>query len=80
MWQTDWAKSIRLQSGRVGFGLTHNEKKKKNENVYLPHSKFCNKLFDMKCINFDSPMSRKSSDQQINTCSLIIKSYKSKYY
>ena len=45
--------------------------------MYLPLGKSCNKLFDMKYINLNSTMSRKSSNQQIDTCSLLIKLNKS---
>ena len=47
----------------------------KEKNIYFSLSKSCSKLLGVKCINLDSPISRKSSKPQINksTCSLIIK-------
>ena len=45
--------------------------------MYLPLGKSYNKLLDMKYINLNSTMSRKSSNEQIDTCSLLIKLNKS---
>ena len=53
-------------------------KKKKNyykeNNMYLPFGKSCNKLFDVKCISLNSPhISRINSVKLINTYSIIFK-------
>ena len=45
--------------------------------MYLQLDNSCNKLLGVECINLDSPMSKKSSNKQIDTCLLIIKLNKS---
>ena len=55
--------------------FSHEIKKKKH---VLPLGKSCNKLLNLRCITLNSPpISRKSSTQQIDICSIIIKLYKS---
>ena len=50
----------------------------KENNMYLPFKKLCNKLFDVKCIILNSPLIlRMNSVKLINTYSIILKLYKS---
>ena len=50
----------------------------KENNIYLPFRKSCNKLLDVKCITLNSPLiSRINSVKLINTYSIILKLYKS---
>ena len=53
----------------------------KENNMYLLFEKSRTKLLDIKCNTLNSPLiSRNSSAKQINTCSIILKLYKSKHY
>ena len=46
----------------------------KENNMYLPFGKLCNKLLDVKCITLNSPLiSRMNSVKLINTYSIILK-------
>ena len=50
----------------------------KENNMYLPFRKLCNKLLNVKCITLNSPLiSRMNSVILINTYSIILKLYKS---
>ena len=50
----------------------------RENNMYLPFEKLCNKLLDVKCIILNSPLiSRMNSVKLINTYSIILKLYKS---
>ena len=50
----------------------------KENNMYLPFGKLCNKLLDVKCIILNSPLiSRINSVKLINTYSIILTLYKS---
>ena len=50
----------------------------KENNMYLPFGKLCNKLLEVKCITLNLPLiSRMNSIKLINTCSIILKLYKS---
>ena len=50
----------------------------KENNMYLPFGKLCNKLLDVKCIILNSPLiSRMNSIKLINTYLIILKLYKS---
>ena len=50
----------------------------KENNMYLPFGKLCNKLLDVKCIILNSPLIlRMNSVKLINTYSIILKLYKS---
>ena len=50
----------------------------KENNMYLPFRKSCNKLLDVKCITLNLPLiSRMNSDKLINNYSIILKLYKS---
>ena len=71
------------QTGRVGstcifhmnfyFFYSYRE-----NNMYLPFEKLCNKLLDVKCIILNSPLiSRMNLVKLINTYSIILKLYKS---
>ena len=52
----------------------------KENNMYLPFRKSCNKLFDVKCITLNSPLiSRMNSIKLVNTYSIILKLYKSQH-
>ena len=53
----------------------------KENNMYLPFEKSRTKLLDIKCNTLNSPLiSRNNSAKQINSCSIILKLYKSKHY
>ena len=48
----------------------------KENNMYLPSEKSCNKLLDVKCITLNSPLiSRINSVKLINTYLIILKLY-----
>ena len=48
----------------------------KEDNMYFPFGKLCNKLLDVKCINLNLPLiSRMNSVKLINTYSIILKLY-----
>ena len=50
----------------------------KENNMYLPFGKLCNKLLDIKCIILNLPLiSRMNSVKLINIYSIILKLYKS---
>ena len=50
----------------------------KENNMYLPFGKLCNKLLDVKCIILNLPLIlRMNSVKLINTYSIILKLYKS---
>ena len=50
----------------------------KENNMYLPFGKLCNKLLDVKCIILNSPLIlRMNSVKFINTYSILLKFYKS---
>ena len=50
----------------------------KENNMYFPFGKLCNKLLDVRCITLNSPLiSRMNSIKLINTYSIILKLYKS---
>ena len=50
----------------------------KENNLYMPFEKSCNKLLDVKCIILNSPfISKMNSVKLINTYSIIFKLYKS---
>ena len=50
----------------------------KENNMYLPFEKLCNKLLDVKCIILNSPLIlRMNSVKLINTYLIILKLYKS---
>ena len=50
----------------------------KENNLYLPFEKLCNKLLDTKCITLNSLLiSRMNSVKLINSYSMILKFYKS---
>ena len=50
----------------------------KENNMYLPFGKLCNKLLDVKCIILNSPLiSRMNLVKLINTYTIILKLYKS---
>ena len=52
----------------------------KENNLYLPFGKSCNKSFDVKCIILNSLLiSRMNSVKLINTYSIILKLYKSQH-
>ena len=52
----------------------------KENNIYFPFEKSCNKLLDIKCITLNSPLiSRMNSIKLINTYSIILKLYKSQH-
>ena len=61
--------------------------------MYLPFGKLCKKLFDVKCITFNSPLILRMNsikfintysflffEKDINTYSIFLKLYKSQYY
>ena len=63
---------------QVGSGQPYFHMKLKKKKHVLPLGKSCNKLLNLRCITLNSPpISRKSSTQQIDICSIIIKLYKS---
>ena len=72
-------------SGRVDLYFSHNYlfiylflNFYKENNMYLPFGKLCNKLLDVKCIIFNSSLILKMSlVKLINTYSIILKLYKS---
>ena len=74
-----------MSSGQSGCGsdqvdpyLSHDFFFNKENNIYLPFGKSCNKLLDVKCITLNSPLiSRMNSVKLINTYSIILKLYKS---
>ena len=52
----------------------------KENNLYLPFGKSCNKLLDVKCITLNLPLIlRMNSIKLINTYSIILKLYKSQH-
>ena len=60
---------------------TKQKTKKKKNKMYLSFGKSCSKLLDIKYITLNSPLiSRMSLVKQINTCSIILKLYKSQDY
>ena len=50
----------------VTFDAAYNSNKYDMDTCF-PLGKLCSKLLDIKCINLNSPMSRNSSDQQMDT-------------
>ena len=68
-----------VRSGQVGLThIFHMIFLYKENNIYLPFRKSCNKLFDVKWITLNSPLiSRMNSVKLINTYSIILKLYKS---
>ena len=67
-----WVKN-KLRDGLVDPYFLHNFFFKEN-NIYLPFEKSCNKLLDVKCITLNSPLiSRINLVKLINTYSIILK-------
>ena len=85
--KTGGSSRVRVGSIRLGWvGLTrvfHMNFFKyfyKENNMYLPFGKLCNKLLDVKCIILSLPLiSRMNSVKLINTYSIILKLYKSQH-
>ena len=77
-----WDKNRLGQLGCPYFSHKKKKKKKQKQNkMYLPFGKSCSKLLDIKCITLNSLLiSRMSLVKQINTCSIILKLYKSQHY
>ena len=65
-------------SGRVDSYFSHDFFIYKENSMYLPFEKPCNKLLNVKYITLNSPLiSRMNSVKLINTYSIILKLYKS---
>ena len=82
-----WVGRVRVESIGLQVGLTRIFHMiffffflYKENNMYLPFRKSCNKLFDVKCITLNSPLiSRMNSIKLVNTYSIILKLYKSQH-
>ena len=69
------------RSGRVDLYFLHDFFFfNKENNMYLPFEKLCNKSLNVKCITLNSSfISRMNSVKLINTYSIILKLYKSQH-
>ena len=66
--------------GRVDLYFSHDFFFNKENKMYLPFGKPCNKLLDVKCITLNSLLILKmNSVKLINTYSIILKLYKSQH-
>ena len=76
---------FKMGPGQLGYGsgqvdpyFSHEFFFFKENNIYLPFGKLCNKLFEVKCITLNSPLiARMSLVKLINTYSIILKLYQS---